>query len=517
MNTWVRLISTLIGRHLLDVMLDNRHVRNAGTLLLFVSIGYLVFLPSFANLDFFWDDEVFIFSNPYVLNAPSLLSFWDSGSKFSKAWPLSYSFYWYVIHNFPSLSLGFYKSVNIFIHSLNGFVLFCILRSLNLRPSFLLSMIFMAHPLHVEVVSWVMQFQTILAGFFGLLAVYFFLMFCRKKGNRYWLTALTLFFLSLQAKSIAVALPLLFAYMLWFWHRPLRSYLLLIPFLLLSGHATLVSVKGTNFHLEKSKSELIETGNATSVSDRRLAHVRRKPKDISSDQASAHEAFFEFNNYYWKAGRPKRMIEFSRTEVLRKAIVHYPLKIVFPVGLGFIYPKTVESLVLVAIMVALIFGLPLYLYIQSRQRIVFTVPVILSATLLPFCGLSYIGFFSWSLVADRYAYLAVLALPLSFGIGLRKLREFPSVLKVYLALILCLSHWYGYKFNNPLRLYEAALEHRADPAIYSLYFEQHLRQNLIIEAEEVLNEASRKFPDHQKFKFDRIRLEMHMKHLKGSN
>jgi len=517
MGSFLRLVVAALGWQAIQAFFRHRRVRDLGVCGLYLVAAYLVFSPSYANLDFFWDDEAFIFSNPSVINAPSWFSFWEYGGKFSKAWPLSYSVYWMMINYFPDSGMIFYKSVNIFLHALNGFVLFVIFRRIRLPRPFFLAMIFLAHPLQVEVVSWVMQFQTIIAGFFALLSMYCFLLFGKRRSIWPYTFAYLFFFLSLQAKSIAVALPVFFCYIIWYCRRPLRYYLVLVPFLLMSTQAALRSVRGTSLMLERLNYELIETGQLSRPGDRRLAANRDHGSDLNSITPWRDEHFFNFNNYLWESRRPERSISFKRSKVLQKAIVHYPTKIVLPVGLAFIYSQAPEHPLLVGAMCFLLFGLPVVLYVLNRRRIVFAVPVLLVATLLPVCGLSYIGFFSWSYVADRYAYLAVIALPLLLGIWARKSHDFAYAVKVYLVLVLCLSYWYGYKFNNPLRLYAEALNNRSDAAMYSLYFEEHLSQNLIPEAEDVLNEAVRKFPEDPKFKADRVRLEIYKKYLKGSN
>jgi len=193
-------------------------------LLTFFIIATAVFFTSFLNLDFFWDDERFVFLNPSVLQAKSFLYFWNYKSEFFKSWPIGYSIFWILIKYAPTQSLFFYKFLNIFFHALNAFLVHRLVKTFHFPYPFFLALIFLIHPLQVESVSWIFQLLTILSFTFFILSLLLFIKFIQNK-NWFMLTSSFIFFLfSLWTKSNSIFLPLFFSALLIYTHSKKRYY-----------------------------------------------------------------------------------------------------------------------------------------------------------------------------------------------------------------------------------------------------------------------------------------------------
>jgi len=132
----------------------------------------------------------------------------------------------YAIHG---LSYKGYQFVNIIIHALNGFIIYLIgiyLFSINIRSDFDIenvnkylnniyalaaALLFIAHPLAVNSVSYISQRHGLMATTFYLLSFYFFIKAIDCKGTRrlkmFCFTFIS-FFLSIHCKPMAITLPI---------------------------------------------------------------------------------------------------------------------------------------------------------------------------------------------------------------------------------------------------------------------------------------------------------------------
>lgn len=123
-------------------------------------------------------------------------------------------------------SPGGHHLVNVFIHFMNGVLVFMLVKMLFLqsisidRPrdetrviliSALSALIFVLHPLRVESVAWVAARKDLLYSFFTLLALVAYILYrdieMANKRRRYYFISLSMFFLALLSKSMAVTLP----------------------------------------------------------------------------------------------------------------------------------------------------------------------------------------------------------------------------------------------------------------------------------------------------------------------
>jgi tetratricopeptide (TPR) repeat protein/uncharacterized membrane protein YhaH (DUF805 family) len=135
---------------------------------------------------------------------------------------------------------GGHHLTNLLLHLANSLLLFGLLRRMTdrLLPSAFVAALFALHPLHVESVAWVAERKDLLSTFFGLLSLWAYQAYVRRRDRRAYLLTGFLLALGLLAKPMLVTLPLVFI-LLDYW--PLerrrselgRLVLEKVPFLLL--------------------------------------------------------------------------------------------------------------------------------------------------------------------------------------------------------------------------------------------------------------------------------------------
>jgi hypothetical protein len=107
-----------------------------------------------------------------------------------------------------------YHVTNIVLHVLTAWMLFLFLyRATRQRwASFAVALIWAVHPLRVESVAWVTERKDMVAGVFGFLAMYCYVIRCEKEpgAGKWWFFATCVsLVLSLWAKAMFVTMPLL--------------------------------------------------------------------------------------------------------------------------------------------------------------------------------------------------------------------------------------------------------------------------------------------------------------------
>lgn len=474
-------------------------------------LGFIIFFPSFLNLDFFWDDERFIFLNPSVLQAPSWYFFWDPHSVFYKAWPLGYSFFWMFLKYAHIHNLIFYKSLNIIFHSLNSFLVYQILKKINITHAFalFLSFVFLVHPLHVEVVSWTFQLLTLLSFHFFGISFLFFLDFIKNEKKRTLIISFFFFLASLWTKSIAILLPFSFLGVLWINKSRKKNYLFLLPFFALSFYLGLINQRGAQLFTKNSPGAFFSRF-LNYTDDEVASFFPTKKKAIHSNDDTAYFDFV-FNK---KKSPP--IISFSPAEIFSQGSFHYFKKALLPFNLQFIYPSEKFSWWKIFTIPLFMFFIPLFFYFKKKNRMYFFASFLGVPFLLPYLGLTYITFFYWSNVSDRYAYFFLFSLLLFIGIffsssSFFSLKKLPPLFFASLLILSALNITQGLKFNRPFFLYEEIIAYKKHPILYSLLFEEHLRKLDLEKSEHVLNEALVLFPDDPYLLQDQFRLNVFKK------
>ncbi len=476
--------------------------------LLFV-LALVIYSPSLSNLNYFWDDERFVFANPTVLDAPYWYSFWIKNSEFYKTWPVSYLLFWTII-KFKSLSnVLFLKLLNIFFHSLNSFLIYKILNKLKLPAAFFCTLFFLLHPLNVETVSWIFQLTGILSLMFFLLSMENLLIFIQE--NKVKNIILTMFFFQISLWSKSVAIPfVVFIFVSLLLSK--KKIWWILPFVFMGINNGLANRLGTDSFLKNSKSsnlKIIQESSLLQVFDETFSF---KSEEIVAPVAQEKKDFFDF--VYGKK-KIKDEIKFDALDVFYSANWHYFLKLLLPYDQHFIYEKNSNaffSIAVIAILGITIIGV----FFLKINRHYLLLPIWYICSVVLYLGFTYISFFYWSSMSDRYTYFLVVLSPILPGLCLKKWNgKTPMVLLgLYLGFFVFQNIKYGKKFNNPIETYKDILSYKPHPQIYSNLIEEYLRKLDLPNAEKTLSLAIEKFPDDVNLKDDIIRVNILKENLK---
>lgn len=239
--------------------------------------GFLIYFFSLFN-GFVWDDEEQIVNNAVIqniFNLPYLFtsSTFNTGGAGLSGWyykplmPISFSFINFVF----GLNPFFYHLFDLLLHFLNGVLIFLFLKKIfdfskykfSKTVSFLLSLLFIVHPVNVESVAYVSSTQELLYVLFmllALLATHDLLTQEKKSWKRLLLLNFLILFSLLSKESGIVTIPLiiLFAFVI----NKLK-----IKILLISSFSTFIFYLILRFPIAKTPflqhSQIIPISNAS--------------------------------------------------------------------------------------------------------------------------------------------------------------------------------------------------------------------------------------------------------------
>ncbi len=123
--------------------------------------------------------------------------------------PLSVAMFaleWQISPNNPVLS----HWVNVLFYALTGWLLFStlckLLKESNIIIPFVISILFISHPIHTEVVANIKSRDEIMGFFLSIASLYFMIKFFEKENYKYLFLACFLFFIALLAKETAITM-----------------------------------------------------------------------------------------------------------------------------------------------------------------------------------------------------------------------------------------------------------------------------------------------------------------------
>lgn len=386
-------------------------------LIVFVLLSFIVFFPSLFGAPF-WDDWVFIFKkiNNEMFSVSPLI-FFKPGVE-SKSWPVFFAVLWGLFKIFK-FNYFYYHLVSIVFHALDGFLCWLILQKLNIRNSFLLTLLFLFHPFQLYTVAWIIQLKTILSIFFFLISILFLMNFYKENKFCNYILCLIFFSLSLLTKSTTAAFAacLIFSYPLLNSKFSFKKYFILIilPFTLLATASTIRTAWSFNVK-EYLKSEKVEN-----------------KKVITYDnQAQFH-----------------KIESLEKTILTGKLFIRYLLFTAVPLNsIRFFQEKTnitFSSLEFFGIFIGLsAFYFLLQMLITKKLYLELFGVMFFTATLLPFCGIFDIPIFSVSNFIPYWLSIPFLGLlPLiSYFIKSKK------ILIVFILLLSGITHYHSYRFMS---------------------------------------------------------------------
>ena len=329
-------------------------------------VGALVFLvlasyfPALSG-GFVWDDVIFS-EEPVIHRWSGLWNIWFSPADMRKEghyWPIVYTTFW-LEHKLWGLAPFGYHLVNLVLHLVNALLVWRIGRRLAVPGAWALAAVFAVHPLHVESVAWVIERKDLLSALFYLSAVLAWMRFTESPRPARYALVLGLFTAALLSKSVAVTLPA--ALVIWHWWK--RGTVTVTDWLRLAP--------------------LFACGLAITAADLAF-YTSREPLSLGYSAV-------------------------ERVLIASRALWFYVGKLLWPTDLAVIYPlwevRAGDGLGWVYVAAAAAVAAALWLTRHRIGRGPAAGAAFFAVTLSPMLGFVDYGYMQFSLVADRFQYLA---------------------------------------------------------------------------------------------------------------
>jgi len=233
-----------------------------GNVLLLLSLLAVLIIVSFSpilkNGFVNWDDNVYVTQNPRAKNfTPEKIP--QIFTSFERVQYKPLSFLVFSLENrYFRLDPRGYHSVSLLLHLINAFLVFWLFFLLR-RDAWLawfVAVLFAVHPLRVESVAWVTEQKDLLYGLFFLTAAVTYVLYRLGRPRGFYYASLALFALSLMAKPMMIAFPLLlFFFDVALGRKPFASWPDKVPFFVISFLMILLNYEAlTWFHVQHSVS-----------------------------------------------------------------------------------------------------------------------------------------------------------------------------------------------------------------------------------------------------------------------
>jgi tetratricopeptide (TPR) repeat protein len=219
----------------------------------------LAYLPALWG-DFIWNDSDYV-TAPALRSLGGLARIWTEPGATQQYYPLLHSAFWVQHRLWGDHPLG-YHIVTLMLHAGSAVLFALILRRLFVSDraqslcaparieqpgasvAWLAALLFALHPVHVESVAWITEQKNTLSLVYYLAAALVYLQFDETRRPRTYVAALALFAASLACKTVTATLPAALLVIFW-WKRGRlewrRDVLPLLPWLALGAAAGLFS------------------------------------------------------------------------------------------------------------------------------------------------------------------------------------------------------------------------------------------------------------------------------------
>ncbi len=374
---------------------------------LLLALTVALYLPALRSGTAF-DDDVFVFENPLIAAPDGLLKLWFSTEP-PDYFPLTSSMLWLEWRLWSADPFG-YHLVNVLLHAFGCVLLGRALGRLGVPGAWPAALLFAVHPVNVETVAWITQRKNTLSFVLLLLSFLAWMRFEDLEGQgrsqrRAWLASLGWFLLALLSKTSVVILPPALLLCAW-WRRgrvTARDLLRTAPFFGLAVALGLVTVWYQTY---------------SNIGD----------EVVRSD------------------GFP------SRLALAGRAVWFYLGKAVRPLDLAAVYPRWVADVGLVATWLPLAALVVVFTALWVARRTRLGRPLLFALAfdvlaLLPVLGFGDIYFMRYSLVADHWQHVALVAPVALAAAGLTRLGDSlalpanPWPLVAPLAAVLAVLSW----------------------------------------------------------------------------
>ncbi len=170
-----------------------------------------VYLPIF-SAGFVWDDDFNVTGNPLLRDGAGLAPIWSERPENHQYYPLTHTTFWIERRLWGNWAPGFHAT-NLALHAASAVLVWTLLRRLLIPGAWLAAAMFAVHPLNVESVAWITERKNVLSCFLGLITVVVYLRFAglpataRRRRALTYVGALIAFAAALTAKTAIAPLP----------------------------------------------------------------------------------------------------------------------------------------------------------------------------------------------------------------------------------------------------------------------------------------------------------------------
>jgi len=183
--------------------------KNLAILLLLFIIILINYINIFPN-EFAWDDEFFVVNNIHIRELKNIPGFFTEPSPGSLYRPLRSTFYT-INYQIWHLNVFGYHLNSLILHFLVTVLIFLITINITKKTtfSFVVSLLFAAHPIHTERVTNITGSYDIYGILFMLLSLFFYIIYIKNKKNNYYIFSIISYLLALFSTEEAITLILI--------------------------------------------------------------------------------------------------------------------------------------------------------------------------------------------------------------------------------------------------------------------------------------------------------------------
>lgn len=249
-----------------DKMAYEGRFHNSFLILCLAVIVFIAYWPSLFNGFVNWDDDSYIFLNPYLtpLDTNNLKNIFES--TVNKTYSPLTVLTWAIEYHFFKDNPFIYHLNNLILHILNVILIYALGRVWGFAKvvSFGAALIFGLHPIHVESVAWITERKDVLYAFFYLAACLFYTLYVvnlSKEKHKRWLyfgLVVTFAYLSVLSKAMALSLPLVLFLIDWWFRRKINLYCVLEKVLIATLYYPVI-FKTYRFHVDVPQGPVSES------------------------------------------------------------------------------------------------------------------------------------------------------------------------------------------------------------------------------------------------------------------
>jgi protein O-mannosyl-transferase len=215
--------------------------------------------------EYIWDDDDYVTQNPFLRTAGGLQQIWFKVGATPQYYPMTFTAFW-VFYQLWGLNPFGYHLATVLIHILTAWMVWAVLRQLNVKGAYWAALVFAIHPVQVESVAWISELKNTLSGFFFLLALFVYFQLYRKKWSLSWnfrtyACAAGVYLLALLSKTVTCVFPVVVLIILWWKKKTVekKDILLTVPFFAAGLVMGLVTIWMEKHHVGALGSEWDQT------------------------------------------------------------------------------------------------------------------------------------------------------------------------------------------------------------------------------------------------------------------